>query len=207
MSFWGSFTGNDQRDDLAKAKGKSDIALKQGYKEGQGYYDKAYGEFAPYAAVGAQGQADNDVYRQAIGLGTPDQQGAAQDRYFGDPAYARMMEPGMNALMRYRNARGDLGGGASVMAAGRLANEGYQGWLDRVGNVGQNALSTGLNASNARAGIRQGQGELAYGYGATKAGNAINYGNARAETRGIFSNNLLNLAGTAAKAYAGRPGA
>ena len=49
---------------------------------------------------------------------------------------------------------------------------------------------------------------MAMGYGATKAGQAINYGNALASTRGIGVNNLMGLLGTAAKAagaYYGNP--
>lgn len=202
MSFWSDFTGNSARDDLTIAKGKADKALREGYNTANTRYDQAYGEYAPYADVGAQGMADNDVYRQAIGLGTAEQQTAAQDRYFNDPALERAMQPQFNAMQRYLNARGSAAGGKASLAAARVANEGYQGWLDRTRDVGQNAMATGFNASNARAGIRAGQGDLAYGYGATKAGNAINYGNAAAGTRGILSNNLMNLAGTAAKAFA-----
>jgi hypothetical protein len=47
------------------------------------------------------------------------------------------------------------------------------------------------------------QGDNAFGYGATKAGNAINYGNAMAQAKGIGVNNLLGLAGTAIKAWGG----
>ena len=202
MSVWGSFTGSTQRKDLKRAQASAEQALTQGYNDAQGFMGQAYDEYEPYANIGAQGQADNDVYRHAIGLGTAEERVAAQDRHFSDPAYERMMQPQFNAMARMLNARGSLGGGKGVLAAGRVANEGYQGWLDRVNGVGQNAMATGMNVANARAGIRAGQGDLAYGYGTTRAGNQIQHGNAMAQSRGILSNNLLNLAGTAAKAWA-----
>lgn len=207
MSFWDDFTGKSQQNDLRSANKQSEAALREGYTSARGDYNRAYNEYAPYVQVGQQGVADNDIYRQAIGLGTADERTAAQDRYFTDPALERMLEPQFNAMMRYQNARGSSVGGKATMAAARVANEGYQGWLDRVSNVGQNAMATGLNAAQGRSGVAMGRGDLAYGYGATKAGNAINYGNAMAQSRGILSNNLLGLAGTAAKAYAGRPAA
>ena len=207
MSFWSDFSGKSQQKDLRNANQQSEEALRQGYTSARTDYDRAYADYAPYVVAGRQGAADNDIYRQAIGLGTPDQQGAAQDRYFNDPALERAMQPQFNAMQRYLNARGAGGGGKAQLASARVANEGYQGWLDRVGNVGQNAMATGLNAAQGRSGVAMNRGDLAYGYGATKAGNAVNYGNAMAQSRGILSNNLLGLAGTAAKAYAGRPGA
>lgn len=215
MSFWDDFTGKSQQQDLRKANRTSEAALAEGYGQAQGYYDKAYDAYSPLASAGSgmlkRGQADTDVYRHAIGLGTADQRTAAQDRYFTDPALERALQPEFNAMQRYLNARGAGGGGKAQLASARVANEGYQGWLDRVSGVGQNAMANGIGstatAATGRAGVRSGQGDAAWGYGATKAGNAINYGNAMAQTRGILSNNLMNLAGTAAKAYAGRPGA
>lgn len=206
MGFWDDFTGKSQRKDLAKANKKSEAALGQGYKDAQGYYGKAYDEFSPYVQAGQQGMADNNIYRQAIGLGTPEERAAAQERYFSDPAYQRMNDINQNAMMRYQNARGSVGGGKAALAGARVANEGYQGWLDRTRDVGQNAMQTGFNAATGRSNVRAGQGELAWGYGATKAGNAVNYGNAMAESRGILTNNLLNVAGTVAKAMAGGGG-
>jgi hypothetical protein len=50
--------------------------------------------------------------------------------------------------------------------------------------------------------IRLGQGDMRYGFGATMAGNNINYGGARAQASTLGVNNLLNAAGTAAKAAA-----
>jgi hypothetical protein len=213
MGFWDDFTGKSQQKDLTAANKTSEAALKQGYTQGQGYYNRAYDEFAPVAQIGTdqygRGRGDTDVYRQAIGLGTPEEQAAAQDRYFNDPAYSRMMQPQFNAMMRYQNARGHAGDAKGALAGARVANEGYQGWLDRTRDVGQNAMQTGTgavtNAATGRSNVRAGQGEMAYGYGATRAGNAQQFGNAMAASRSTLSNNLLGLAGVAANAYASRP--
>lgn len=202
MGFWDDFSGKSAKKDIRAANAKAEAAVDRGNAQAQGYYDQAYGEYAPYAGLGQQGMADQNIYRQAIGLGTPEERAAAQDRYFSDPAYARMNDQNQNAMMRYQNARGSVGGGKAALAGARVANEGYQGWLDRTRDVGQNAMATGFGAASARAGIRTGQADQAWGYGTTKAGNAVNYGNAMAASRGILTNNLLNIAGTAAKAYA-----
>ena len=102
-----------------------------------------------------------------------------------------------NALAKLLNARGASGGGLANIAAQRVFQQSAGNWLDRYRDAGQQ----GFQATNAQANIRAGQGDAAYGYGATKAGNAINYGNALAETRGIGVNNLLNIVGTGIKGY------
>jgi hypothetical protein len=53
-----------------------------------------------------------------------------------------------------------------------------------------------------QAAVRTGQGDLDFGYGATRAGQETSYGNAQAANRSTGVNNLLNVAGTAAKAAA-----
>lgn len=103
-----------------------------------------------------------------------------------------------NALLRNLNARGASGGGMAALAGARVGQEGYNAWLDRLTGRG----TSGQAAAGTVSTIKAGQGDLNFGYGSTKAGNEINYGNAQAANRGILGNNLLNLAGTAAKAFA-----
>jgi hypothetical protein len=100
-----------------------------------------------------------------------------------------------NALLRQLNARGNTYGGKAALAGARVGRENYEGWLNRLMGQGQQ----GGQYAGQQASIRSGQGDLRYGFGATKAGQEINYGNARAENRNTGINNLLNVAGTAAK--------
>lgn len=99
-------------------------------------------------------------------------------------------------MLKYLNARGQSGGGLANIAAQRVLQQNYGNWLDRYRDAG----SQGLQATGAQAGIKTGQGDNAYGFAATKAGNAINYGNAMAQSRGIGINNLFSALGTGVKA-------
>lgn len=101
-----------------------------------------------------------------------------------------------NKLLRNLNARGS-GPGVQALAANRVATENYSGWLNRLQGVGQQ----GLQATGAQAGVRGAQSDLNWGYGASRAGQETNYGNARAAAQGIGWNNLLGAIGAGAKAY------
>lgn len=193
MGFLQDLTGASARKDLRNAKKKSDAELQAGYDESQPFYEQAYGEYEPYATSGGEA---NRLYSAAIGLGSDEERAAAQERYFSDPAMAAVLDQSSNRLLRQLNARGNTYGGKAALAGARVGLENYSGWLDRL--MGQG--NQGLTVANARAGIRSGQGDLRYGFGATKAGQEINYGNARAENRNTGINNLLNIAGTATKA-------
>lgn len=192
MGFFDSFFGKDQEEDIKRAKKKSDKALDSGYQGANSYYDQGYDQLNPYAQQGTQA---NSLYGQAIGLGTDEERAAAQMRYFTDPAFQSVLGQQSNALLRNLNARGQSGGGKAMMAAGRLGTENYNNWLNRLQQQGQQGGQFASQQSN----IRLGQGDLRYGYGATKAGNEINYGNAMAANRNTGINNLLNLGGTVAK--------
>lgn len=73
--------------------------------------------------------------------------------------------------------------------------------LNTGNRLGDLAYGYGKDTASVTAGRGQDLANLHYGYGQQKAGNAISYGNAVAGTRGIGVNNLLNLAGTAVKAF------
>lgn len=134
------------------------------------------------------------MYGHAIGLGTDEQRTAAQSRYFSDPAMSAILGQSSNRLLRQLNARGNTYGGKAALAGARVGLENYEGWLNRLMGQGQQ----GGQYAGQQAAIRSGQGDLRYGFGATKAGQEINYGNARAENRNTGINNLLNIASTAA---------
>lgn len=195
MGFFDSFTGKSQRKDIQRAQGQANAALDQGYSQSQGYYDQAAGLFDPYVQ---QGSKANAFYYNALGLNGNDARDQAQGTITSDPLFTGKLAQDQNAALKYLNARGEAGGGLAALAGQRVLYQNYNNALDRYRDAG----SQGLTATNALSGVRMGQGDNAYGYAATKAGNAINYGNAMAQARNIGVNNLFNALGTAAKAGA-----
>jgi hypothetical protein len=199
MGFFGDFFGSSQRKDLQQSKGAADAALQQGYNTAQGNYTNAQGMFNPYAQ---QGQQANTMYGNALGLNGLDAQKSFGANYAAsDPFRQQNADFANNALMRQYNARGQTYGGSTDLAVSRAnlerGSQDYNNYLNRLQGQGQQ----GYQATSAQAGLEQGKGDLAMGYGQTRAGNEINYGNALAQSRSIGINNLLGLAGTAAKAY------
>ena len=189
MGFFDAFTGKSQRQDLERANAAANASLTQGYNESMGRYDQAAGLLDPYAQ---QGSEMNAMYAALLRGEQP-----AVDQFQANPILQGNIAQSSNAMLRYMNARGQAGGGAGMQAAQRVGQQGAMSFLDRFRDAGQQ----GMQATGMQAGIRQGQGDAAYGYGATKAGNAINYGNAMSQARGIGVNNLLGLGGLGVKAY------
>ncbi len=195
MGFLSDFFGGSARKDLRRAKAASNAELDAGYNEASGLYDQAGAMYDPYVAEGRTGSA---TYSQAIGLGTPEEQAAAQQRYFNDPAMLAVLGQQSNALLRKYNAGGSgTGGGRLALAGTRVGLENYGNWLDRVKGVGDQ----GLTATGAKSNVLLGKGDMRFGLGATKAGSEINFGNAMAQSRSIGINNLLGVLGAGAKAY------
>lgn len=194
MGFFDSFTGKTARKDLQRGNAQANAALDQGYGQSQGYYDQAAGLYDPYVQ---QGSKANEFYYNALGLNGTDARDQAQGTITSDPLWSGKLAQDSNAALKYLNARGEAGGGLAALAGERVLYQNYGNALDRYRDAG----SQGLTATNALANVRTGQGDNAYGYGATKAGNAINYGNAMAQSRNIGVNNLFNALGTGLKAY------
>ena len=192
MGFFDAFTGKAQKRALAEANAKAEGYMGTGYREAQnaltGGYDKA--------------DTFDQEYRNALGLnGTAGSATAMAAYNNARNPYARQQEDATTeALMRRYNARGmSMGGNAAIAAARSVSDQGYQdynNWLTRLQGSGQ---------QSAQRAVQRGQNmaDLGWGYNNALAGNAVNYGNARAQAEGIGWNNLLNIAGTAAKAYAG----
>lgn len=194
MGFFGSFFGSDQRSDIRKADKKATAALDQGYAASQGYYGQAASAYDPYVQAGGKA---NDTYNALLGLNGADARSSAQGMLTSDPLFQGGLAQDSNALLRNLNARGASGGGQAQLAGQRVLQQNYGAYLDRYRDAGQQ----GFQASNALSNVRAAQGDNAYGYGATKAGQAINYGNAMSSSRNIGINNLLNVAGTAIGGY------
>lgn len=198
MSFFGDlvggFTGSSARKDISKANKQATAALDSGYNASQGYYDKAVSNYDPYKSTG---QAANAFYSNALGLNGDDARSSAQGTIMSDPMFTGKLNLDNSNTMAYLNARGSAGGGAAVQAAQNNLYNNYGNWLDRYANLGQQ----GMQATGAQSNALMAQGEGAYGYGATKAANAINAGSAIANTRSAGVNNLLGLLGTGISGY------
>lgn len=193
MGLLGSFLGKDQQKDLQRAKAASDAALQQGYDSAHGDYTTAEGYYSPYAESGTKA---NTFYSDALGLNGDAARGTAINTLTSNPLFQGQLGQDSNAMARILNAQGASGGGKAQLAAQRVFQQNAGNWLDRYANQG----AQGLQATNAMAGLRAQRGDLSYGYGATKAGNEINMGNAMAASRNIGINNIMGLGGLALNA-------
>lgn len=148
----------------------------------------------PYVTSGGKA---NTRYNALIGLDGPEARAAAQADLTSDPLFQGGLAQDSNALLKSLNARGQSGGGLAQIAGQRVLQENYGNWLDRYASAGRQ----GFEAAGASAGIKTQRGDNAFGYGATKAGTAVQTGNAISATRGQGINNLINAFGTGLKAY------
>jgi hypothetical protein len=194
MSFFGSFTGSDQRNDISNANKTANAALDSGYNASQGYYNQAADAYNPFVKTGTDA---NTFYGNALGLNGDAARTAAQGTITSDPLFSGKFALDSNNVLKSMNARGLNGSGAAALAGQRVLTEDYGNVLDRYANLGQQ----GLQATGAQAGVRTAQGDNAYGYGATKAANAVSYGNAMANTENMGLNNLLGVLGTGISGY------
>jgi len=189
--------GTSQQKDLKAGKSAADNALATGYQGAQANYGNAQSMYAPYAQ---QGQQANSMYGNALGLnGVQAQKDFGSNYAASDPFREQNADFANAGLMRQWNARGMADSGASRLAVSRASlergSQDYGNYLNRLQGAGQQ----GFQATGAQAGLEQGKGDLATGYGQTRAGNEINYSNALAQSRSTGINNILNVAGTVAK--------
>jgi hypothetical protein len=188
--FLGNFTGGQSRGDLTRAKGLSDAALKEGYDTGRSDYEGAIGRFDPYATGGG---AAYKRYLDSLGVNGAEAQGAVEQGYLADPIQNQLMDRITKANTRAYTARGMSNSGAATQSLTNQLLANWKGYQDQLSGAG----GTGFQAATGQAGIQRGEGDMAYGYGATRAGNEINYGNALAASRNTGINNLFKLGGLA----------
>jgi hypothetical protein len=184
---------------LAAAKAQSDADLAQGFTQAQGDYTAAENYYQPYAGVGQQGIEDQNFYSDVL-----HNRGDAVSQFSSNPLFSGELGANFMAAQRAGNAQG-WGAGKEALAGQRVFNQTSGSWLDRYRDNAQQGINTGMNATNAMAGLRSARGDNAYGYGATKAGNAINYGNAMAANRNTGVNNLMGVASLAINAFKPTP--
>jgi hypothetical protein len=194
MGLISDFLGKTAQKKTDAAYGQATSEVNSGYAAGDARYAEAENMFAPYAQSGQQGQK---IYDDLLGINGPEAQQAAQGIYAGDKYEQDALNQGNNAMLRYFNARGNVGSGAPLLAGARAAGERYGSWRDLFRGRGQQ----GQEATNAMAGLRAQRGDMAIGRGTTLAGNTINKGNFDAQNSMTGVNNLLKVGGTAVNAF------
>jgi hypothetical protein len=183
------FFGNKARKDMSRANAQATAALSEGYGQQTAAYDQAAGMYDPYIASGGKASG---MYDDFLGLNG---QGNALEAYTNlasNPAFSGKLAQDSNAVARNLNARGMGAGGTAALAGERVLQQNIGNWLDRYATAGRQ----GFEATGAKSNITMGKGDNAMGYGATRAGQAVNYGNALSQTRNAGLNNLLAIGGT-----------
>lgn len=196
MGLLGSFLGSDQRKDVTNAYNKSNQYLDQGYNSANTDYTTAINNYSPYTQSGQQANA---FYSNMLGLNGADAANSAWDTLSSNPLFTGQLASNSNAVSRTLNAQGSSGGGKAQLAAQRVLQGNALNFANLYAGLGQQ----GLSATQAQGNALMGRGDMTTNYYGTKAGNAVNYGNALASSRTQGVNNLLNLGGLAVSAYTG----
>ena len=194
MSWWDDVTGATAKKQLKQSNAAANSALATGFDTANQQYDQAEGAFNPYVQSGTEGLS---AYHDALGLNGQEGSDAALARYQTNPMFQEANNLTLSAIDKRYNANGQADSGASRAAIAQAGVTGWNSYADRLRGLSEN----GLQATGAQAGVTTGQGDLAMNYGATKAGNAINYGNAMGQASQIGINNLINAVGAATNAY------
>ncbi len=202
MSLWSDFTGASQRKAIKNANAQATNALAQGYSGANSYYDQAASAYSPFVQGGQRGQT---AYENSLGLNGQAGAQSAYDAYASNPAYQAANNYGMDSLAKKYNANGRMDSGSNQLAMARAGVENYGNYQNQLAGLGQQ----GLQATGAQSAVRAGQGDMAMGYGATRANQATGYGNALAQASSTGINNLLGLGGMLINGYSAwnNPGA
>lgn len=200
MGFFSDFTGASAQKDLASANKKANAALTTGYNAQQQDFTTAADSFDPYVKSGQQGQ---QFYTDLLGLNGDEARATAQGTITSDPLWTGKLSADTNAVLKNLNARGMGASGAAALAGERVLAQNYGDVMDRYGRLGDQ----GLGATGQQAGVIQNRGNNSWNFGATKAGNDINYGNAMAQSRNTGINNVISLIGAGTNAYKAFSGA
>lgn len=196
---FGNFTGSKSRQDLQAGKTKADADLKTGYDTGRADIDTGIGRFNDYAAGG---QTGFDSYLASLGLKGPGAAKTVADQYNSNPEYNAIMDRTTRANTRQFTGMGMGNSGAATQSLTNRLLDQWGAYQDRLKGVGD----TGMTATGQQAGLDKSKGDMSYGYGATQAGNDINYSNAIAKSRDTGINNLFSVIGTGVKGYAAATG-
>lgn len=215
----GGFSG--AREDLGQGYGAATGAVNTGATGALGYLDQGQagardalagarndltangGAYAPLSALAGRYGQGAGLYADALGINGAGGTTRAQDAFTTGPGYNFMVDQGIDAINRKRNAAGSLTGGnadrdAQLFGMGTAKQE-YGGWLDRLAAFNPLELSATSGAAAGNAGINN---TLA-GLGVTGANLANTGGQNRAA---IATGQGGSLADIANRYYAGQAG-
>lgn len=200
------FFGKGARKDLEAANQQASASLEQGKAGAIQVGDKYYGEGQNLLMPFAQSGRDADAaIRNALGLNGADAQRGYYNNFQTDPGFQNEVNAGVRTLDSSATARGGLYSGAQMKALQRFGQDKMSGAYSNRLNALMGYGQQGQQAATQQAGMAQQYGSdrmnLEYGYGQQRAGNQLNLGNALAQNRNVGMNNLLGIAGVAAKAY------
>jgi hypothetical protein len=196
---FGNFNGAKSKADLARGKQQSDTDLEQGYNTGRSDLTGAADRLNSFATGGANA---NNRYLDLLGINGTDAQRTAQGGYLNDPMQNALMDRIQKANTRAYTARGMNNSGAATQSLTNNLVDNYRQYEQQVGQAG----AQGLQATTTQSGIDTQKGNMAYGYGATKAGNDINYAKSQSDAENTGINNLWKGLGVVANFVPGGGG-
>lgn len=205
MGLFDAFMGNSQRKDLEAANAEARAALEQGRTESIGTRNEFLGRstelLQPQIGVGAD--AINKL-RVATGLEGEEAEAEYLNSLRDDPRLQESLTQELGQIEDSAAARGGLFSGNTLKALqDRTALRVGDVRRDRVNEL-FGLAGIGAGATSQAAGFTQQTGQdiadTQFGTGQLRANNAVNFGNAMAESRGIPINNLLGLVNAGASA-------
>lgn len=174
MGLFDLFSSSNEKKAAKKQKEGLDLGrstafgdLSTGEADLRSQYGSAGGYFEPLAETYGLGSR---LYGDALGLYGDEGTARAREAFTTGPGYDFAMDQGTQAVLRNASATGALGGGQTSIDLTRfaqgLANQEYDGWLDRIGGYDDKAMET----ARARAGIDVGLGDQLLGLSRDRAG-------------------------------------
>jgi hypothetical protein len=123
--------------------------IDSGEKKSEGALNSSISGFQPWVD---SGKAANSLYGDAIGLNGAEGNATATDAFQAGPGYQFAMDQGTQAALRGASAAGMLNSGNTLTALNTygqgVANQEYNGWLDRLKGTSDTGLTATTNQAN-----------------------------------------------------------
>lgn len=161
MSFFSSMLGLDagkatmnaakkNNQMLLELRGRGNSIINQGERKSGRALNSAISGYDPYVTAGRDA---TDLYSNAIGLNGADGNAAAQSAFQAGPGYQFAMDQGEQAALRGASAAGMLASGNTLTELTKfgqgLANQEYNGWLNRLQGMSSQGLQAAGGQGNA----------------------------------------------------------
>lgn len=193
-----AFTGKSQRRDLEQGAQQAQQARQAGLNQFQATTQAAQDQALGYVRPDFQrGEAANRLISMALGLEGREPQTQFFEGFQTDPGFQESVDYGIRSLDRSAASRGRLASGAQLRAvsdfAGTRLNDAFNRRIEQLLQLGRAGTTAGVNAANLVTGQ---QGEIAgaqFGTGQQQAADILNLANARAQSRSVPINNLIEI--------------